>query len=931
MNRNVFKIIFIVIIFTALKIYSYEKPLKLHHYAKREWNSISGLAHDNVTSIYRDANGMMWVGTIEGLSRISGSGTKTFSTRMMPELLSNRIVDISGNRNGDVAVATEMGVSLIRKSSVRNIFKQGGLISIAQNRMGSIFTATQSELYEITSENVRKYNITNGLPKGKIQSLASYEDKIYLAGDSGAVHSLEKGVFSKNLCEDNKSAVTAVSVSESGVIAFGNKQGQIFMIRDEKCSQINIDAAVAVTAEPIRSVSISGDEIRAVTSDYILVVKGKDVRAFKDSQLFPGSMSEVLVDRDRIMWIAGNRGLKMFYAGAFITLGKDEGLISEMAYAMVQDRLGKIWVGTRGGGLFYYVDGVFNQVSESSGLPSRFIGGLLVDKAGNIWAGTAKGIVKFKSELPVKIKNVPTINKKTAPLASVLFQDSKSRIWAGTANGEVYMLLRDGFAFVRNIGEAKNDYISAIKEDTSGRLWFATSKGLLVLENETFKIIDISKGLPDNMALSLYSDDSSGSLFVGTMRKGLAVISAENEKFMIGKVDTTRGLCSDTIFSISEDNEENLWFTSTQGIFRLKKEDVLKAAKDEKYFLRCNSFDQQDGIRRPENTGGVQPSSMVSESGRKWFPTVEGVAVKLEGVSGRSSVHIIVDDFIVNGKKVSIDRNDKLEEDISLLEIPFVTGRFVHPERLNVRYRLVPFESEWHQITDRHVAIYQKVPAGDYEFRIEVEDEDGRVVKKSVVFSIAGVSLLTVTVLTLAFVFLFGAGFIFYRKRRKGSGEFPSQKKNNVDNVGGIQKKLPDQKLEDDSPKYEKSRLDDEIAESYADELKALMLEKKVYKDPELAMPDLARMLDLSPNVLSQVINGYCGLNFYTYINNFRADEVVEIMKLDIDRRKNVLDIAFAAGFKSKTTFNTFFKKHTGLTPSEFRKQLEKDRKKKKQ
>jgi len=924
MNRSVLKTLLIFGLLTALNLSAYEKPLKLHHYAKREWSSISGLVHDNVTSLYKDADGTVWVGTIEGLSRVSGTNIKTFSTRKNPELLSNRIVDISGSKKGSVAVATEMGVSVIRKSSVKNILKQSGLVGVAQTGDGTIYTATQSELFELIGKKVKKHSIISGLPKGKILSFTSCGNKAYMANDSGAIHSIEKGSFSDDLCEINKSAVTSLSCSNSGMIALGNKQGQIFVVNDGVCSQVKIDAAVAVTQAPILSISVSGDEIRAATKDYILAIKGKDVRAFKEVGLLPGSLSEVLFDSDKVMWVAGDRGLKMFYPGAFITLGKAEGLTTEITYAMVEDKLGKIWVGTRGGGLFYYVDGQFNQVAESSGIPSRFVGGLLVDKAGTIWAGTAKGIVKFSSELPVKIKSVPTINKKTAPLASALFQDSKSRIWAGTANGEVYMLLRDGFAFVRSIGNGRNSYTSSISEDSSGKLFFATSNGLLVLENDSFRIIDSTKGLSDNMTLSLYSDNDIKTLFIGTMRKGLAILTKNGEQ--VGSVDTTRGLCSDTIFSISQDRDKFLWFTSTQGIFKLKKDDVLKAAKDKNYVLKCNNFDQQDGVGRPENTGGVQPAAMISGSGRKWFPTVGGIAVKLEGVSGKYSPHVMIDDLIVNGKKVLMEDGGKIKSDVSLLEIPFAAGRFVHPERLRVRYKLIPFESQWHDVSERYVAIYQKVPAGSYEFIVEVEDEDGVVLKKSVKFTVAGIGLVTVVSFSIIAAFFIVMGYLFFKKKSR-LAERSKKNRRKDDGIDGGKKEKEDL-LEDDGPKYEKSRLDDEISESYAQELKALMVEEKVYKDPDVTMPELAKKLDLSPNVLSQVINGYCGLNFYTYINRFRADEVVEIMKLDIDKRKNVLDIAYAAGFKSKTTFNTFFKKHTGLTPSEFRKQLEKDRNK---
>lgn len=925
MNRTLLKIVSLISFFTMLQIYSYEKPLQLHHYAKREWSSISGLAHDNVTSLYVDSEGIVWAGTIEGLSRISGTEIRNFSTRTSPELLSNRIVSVAGNRSGDIAVATEMGVSVIKRTTVRSVLKEVDLVGAALKDDGTVYAASSSELFVAEKKEIRKFNIINGLPEGKITSIGSDGEKVYFGNDDGSIYRLEAGAFSKNLCEKNKSSVTSISCDENGTVAFGTKQGQIFKIENDSCIQVNVDSAVAFAASEIISIDIENDQLRAVSDEYILSIKGNDVTAFRDKEQLPGSLSGVVVDKDGMMWVAGNRGLKLFYAGEFVTLGKDEGLSSEMAYAMVEDKFGKIWVGTRGGGLFYYVDGKFNQVTENSGLPSRFVGGLMVDSDKNIWAGTARGIVKFKPELPVKMKVVPTVRKDTAPLASVIFQDSKKRIWAGTANGEIYMFIKDGFAFIRSTGDGENNYISAIKEDESGRLWFATSRGLLVLENDAFEIINSGKGLPDNLTLSLYFDKETGNLFVGSMRKGLSIVKKTGKGLKIGNVNTTKGLCSDTIFSISEDKDKNLWFTSTQGIFNLKKEDILKASENESFVLRCLNYDRQDGIKRPENTGGVQPPVMFSDPGRKWFPTVEGIAVKTENVSENMAAHVVIDDFLVNGKKVEFKKDLKLKGDISLLEIPFAAGRFIHPERLKIQYRLIPFENEWKEVSSRFIAVYQKVPAGEYEFVVKTMDEKGRVVKKSVFFNVSGISVFTVVILSIFAVILIGSGYLLVVRRK--ALKAVDDKNPGIQPVVKNKKTEKEQSLDDDVQKYEKSRLDDEIARSYADELKQLMLDRKVFTDPDLTMPDLATMLDLSPNVLSQVINGYCGLNFYTYINNFRADEVVEIMKKDVKKEKNVLDIAFAAGFKSKTTFNTFFKKHTGLTPSEFRKQLEKDRK----
>jgi AraC-like DNA-binding protein len=73
---------------------------------------------------------------------------------------------------------------------------------------------------------------------------------------------------------------------------------------------------------------------------------------------------------------------------------------------------------------------------------------------------------------------------------------------------------------------------------------------------------------------------------------------------------------------------------------------------------------------------------------------------------------------------------------------------------------------------------------------------------------------------------------------------------------------------------------------------------------------------------LSQLINDGLGDNFYDFVNKYRVDEVKRLMTDPKAKNFNLLGIALEAGFKSKSTFNLIFKRFTGLTPSEYRKNL---------
>jgi AraC-like DNA-binding protein len=92
------------------------------------------------------------------------------------------------------------------------------------------------------------------------------------------------------------------------------------------------------------------------------------------------------------------------------------------------------------------------------------------------------------------------------------------------------------------------------------------------------------------------------------------------------------------------------------------------------------------------------------------------------------------------------------------------------------------------------------------------------------------------------------------------------------------------------------------------------------YRNSELSLAKLADAIGLSPHHLSEVLNQHAGQNFNHFINSYRVKEVCE--KLHLPSSTKVLDIALQAGFSSKSTFNTIFKKFMGVTPTQYRQKI---------
>lgn len=103
------------------------------------------------------------------------------------------------------------------------------------------------------------------------------------------------------------------------------------------------------------------------------------------------------------------------------------------------------------------------------------------------------------------------------------------------------------------------------------------------------------------------------------------------------------------------------------------------------------------------------------------------------------------------------------------------------------------------------------------------------------------------------------------------------------------------------------------------------MLEAKPYLNPELTLQDLSSKLNLPKHQITQLLNNYLNKNFFEYINEFRIEETKKRMLDSNYEHLTLVAIAYECGFNSKSTFNTFFKNATGLTPTEWRK-IEKEK-----
>jgi AraC-like DNA-binding protein/Tfp pilus assembly protein PilF len=201
--------------------------------------------------------------------------------------------------------------------------------------------------------------------------------------------------------------------------------------------------------------------------------------------------------------------------------------------------------------------------------------------------------------------------------------------------------------------------------------------------------------------------------------------------------------------------------------------------------------------------------------------------------------------------------------------------------------------------------------------KLELEQNAREIKQQRLVsgFSIAG-----------GIIFLVFSLFIYGQYKRKDEA-YRQLVKKNLDMVKCEQVQESNQQdgVLEKSLKYNKSALSDDQKGRIARELQELIKTTKPFRDPTLGIDALATRLNTNRSYLSQIINEFYEQNFYSFINDMRVKEARRLLANPEYRKLSIEGIARQVGFNSKSSFNTAFKKLTGVTPSYFSKTIQEE------
>lgn len=720
------KLLIPVLLLCAASAGGLDPRLSSVDFARRAWQTDSGLPQNTVHSVTQTTDGYVWVATEEGLARFDGLSFRIFDRQNTPALKSNDVRALLASRKSeDLWVCTAAGVARLSKGVWRTYTTADGLASddvasAYEDRAGVVWFATSGGLSRYEQDKFTNYTAKDGLEGGGVLAVAEDAEGSLWVGTDEGLSRFREGVFTTETTgEGSARAVSSIARGDDGRLWFGTPNGlsclhegrlQTFTTREG----LPNDRVTTLRAE-------RGGGLWVGTAAGLARLREGRFETFKGEGdgLSGGIILSIFEDAEGSLWVGTeSEGLTQLKDRKFTTYTTREGLASDLVKSIYEDRQGGVWVGTYGGGLSHLKDGQFRNYTTEQGLASNIVLSLAEGADGALWVGTPDGLSRLREG---KFTTYTSAEGLPHDFVRSIYADRAGTLWVGTRGG-LARLKDEEFETYTTADGLPDDFVGTIYEDPSGVLWVGTLGGLSRFESGRFKTYTTRDGLSDNVVISIHGD-AEGRLWIGTNGGGLNL-------FRDGRFTsfTTRdGLPNDTVYRVLEDGRGRLWMSCNKGVFRLDKSELEEFAAGRRRALSPVVYGTADGMRTRECSGGGHPSAWRDRKGRLWFSTIKGVAtIDPERLSLNSQPPpTVIEQVRVDGEAVAGAADLRLPPGKSRFDFHYAGLSFVAPEKVRYRYKLEGFDPDWVDGGDRRAAYYTNLGPGEYRFLVLACNNDG--------------------------------------------------------------------------------------------------------------------------------------------------------------------------------------------------------------
>lgn len=661
-----------------LWIGTYRNGLYLFDYRNgdfRNWNfdpdNTRSLSNNYITKIIQDYKGNLWISTYNGLNKFSPRISDKVFDRFYhqagnPETINASLIwclKHSKYFNNEIWVGTLHGLSRINVDD--NVITQ---IPVAVENNLAFGNSISSVLEDvIDNEEILWLGSYGGLIRYNIQS---GETKRYLNNEN----------FEGSLVNNQINYV------------FKDHSGVLWIITEDGISKWSSKAV------KFKSRFFHREGLYSLS-----LFNKKNISALKKSF-------------NEVVWVGTSDGLYSFSFDFLNSKPSAPFLVffnGKKIWSLEWGRDSNLWVGTYGWGLFRFdikTQKAFPVEIKSTVFQSeayKYVKSILADKQGNIWVGFWGGGLARLKENDYKIWINQKNNKYSLSHNDVwsIIEDRFGNIWIGTNGGGINLYDKDTDNFIRfsstsgknnlssntiyTICESKNP--KANNKLLSTILWIGTSNGLNKITFNNSELININK----------------------TLNVNVKVFSIKN------------GLPDNSVKSIVEDNNGNLWIGTSNG---LSKFDPI----DEKFI----NYSSADGLYGNDFN---YSTALKTNDGLILFGSSEGLNVFNPSEIKQSDYKppVLITDFQLFNKSVSVGDGSLLKKNIiytnkitlshdqNIFSFQFSALDYNSPHSINYAYKMEGFDDEWIYSGSRRYAAYTNLAPGTYNFMVKSTNSDG--------------------------------------------------------------------------------------------------------------------------------------------------------------------------------------------------------------
>ena len=706
-------------------------------YGHTSWRLQDGTLASLGSAITQTTDGYIWMTSGNGLIRFDGVRFSPWVPPNGAPVPTRGFTSLLGARDGSLWLGTLNGLSRLKDGHVQtysNGTESTAIGSIFEDRAGAIWVTRyrvpqgSGPLCQVAGNGLRCYGKADGISVGYGLGITEdTEGNIWFG--SSALCRWRPGSSSTYFDDVLKGPATGDGVVD---VAAG-ESGSIWATIDGTGPQLGVRH---YSAGKWASYVVPGFDGTKVRSHALLMDRNKSLWVGTETDglyhvhdgvadhygsadgLSGNSVGLFYEDHEGNLWVLTEGGVDMFRDTAVVSFTMREGLSSSGLRSILALRDGSIWAGNEGA-VEVLRSNRNSPIAKGKGLPGQDVAALLQDHSGKMWLGLDSRLMTYDGSFH-EVKRQEGSGWVGVGIIVALAEDTEYNIWALTNRSRLFRItnkkVQEEVGLIKELLPAR--FLAA---DRKAGIWIGSGLGTFTHYRQgnlqTISLENHGSRIP---TLGLVVD-ADNSLLVAT-RSGL--FRWNGRRF--DALDVRNGLPCNTIVSVIKDKYGSLWLYAQCGLLRISASDVAKWQQKPDSQLTVTAYDAFDGAH-PGMGAPAQPTSSMAPDGRLWFiAAVMAQTVDPDHLFKNAlppPVHI---------EGVTADRKDyqpynqlRLPALTRDLEIDYTALSFMVPQKVRFRYQLEGRDTGWEEPGTRRQAFYSDLPPGKYRFRVIACNNDG--------------------------------------------------------------------------------------------------------------------------------------------------------------------------------------------------------------